>query len=281
MHIVHTIAELRERLDELRCNGARVALVPTMGALHEAHLSLVDTAQRHADAVVVSIFVNPKQFAPGEDLDSYPRTLAADSELCATRGVDIVFAPAAAEMYGRGFQTEVEVTELGRSKLCAVTRPHFFGGVATVVLKLLNIAMADVAVFGEKDFQQLLVIRRMCADLNHPTAIIGSPVVREAGGLAMSSRNRYLSEDQKRRAQNIFGALVDMQKALKSGVSDVHQLVSDARVRIEAAGGLVDYVAVVDSDSLVPLASVQSPARALVAATFGGARLIDNAALQA
>jgi len=279
MHVLHTVASVRAWTASRREAGERIGLVPTMGALHEGHLSLVDTARGHADAVLVTVFVNPKQFAPGEDLDSYPRTLGADVAMCAERGAAAVFAPNAREMYPGGFQTAVEVSELGLGRLCAVSRPHFFGGVATVVLKLLNIAMADVAVFGDKDYQQLQVIKRMCRDLDHPTAIVGSPLVREESGLAMSSRNRYLSDEERAAAAGISAALFAMADAVAAGQRDVRLLTARAHEAVTAAGGAVDYVSIVDAADLEPIASVQTAARGLMAATFGGARLIDNGAL--
>ncbi len=279
MQTVHAITRARTWIKQRRGRGGRVALVPTMGALHEGHLSLVDTAKRHAEHVVVSIFINPKQFAAGEDLDSYPRTLDDDVRMLEARGVGLVFAPSGREMYPDGFQTAIEVTQLGTGKLCAISRPHFFGGVATVVMKLLNIAMADVAIFGEKDYQQLQVIRRMCADMNHLTEIIGSPLVREESGLAMSSRNRYLAPQQAEAATAISKALFAMQRAVAKGHVNTDGLVREATAMITAAGGRVDYVQTVDAATLEPIASVQSAARCLAAVWFGEARLIDNIAL--
>ena len=251
-----------------------------MGALHEGHLSLVDTAKQHVDEVVVTIFVNPKQFAPGEDLDSYPRTFNQDCRLCSTRGVGAVMALAQQEVYPDGYQTSVNVDHLGRDRLCAVSRPHFFRGVATIVLKLLNIVMADVAVFGEKDYQQLQVIKRLCLDLHHPTQIIGSPLVREPSGLAMSSRNRYLSEQQREAATSISKALTALKEGVQSGRVELEVALRQARTTIERAGGKIDYLAAVDGQTLESIASVQSFGRVLIAAEFGPARLIDNIALE-
>ena len=248
-----------------------------MGALHEGHLRLIDHALAHADAVIVSLFVNPTQFAPGEDFERYPRTLAADQEACAGRGVQWIFAPSAREMYPEGDQTEVAVPELAAG-LCGVSRPHFFGGVARVVLKLLNIARADIAVFGEKDYQQLQVIRRMTRDLHHPTRILAAETVRESDGLAMSSRNRNLSADERRRAPELQRALAKLAARLQ-GVSDawaVDRAVQIARARIEAAGGRVDYLSVVDADDLAVATDCQRARRVAAAAWFGETRLIDN-----
>ncbi len=273
--VVRTVAGLRALRRGL---AGSVALVPTMGALHEGHLTLVDHAATLADYVVVSIFVNPTQFAPGEDFDSYPRTFEADCALCASRGVAVVFAPLASEMYPDGDQTEVQAPALG-SGLCGVTRPHFFAGVARVVLKLLNIAQADAAVFGEKDYQQLQVIRRMARDLHHPTRIVGAPTHREPDGLAMSSRNRYLSAPQRHAAAAIYRALRGVQTAVSQGERDAARLIDAAKAEIVAAGGEPDYVAIVDAQNLNELARIDRPARAAVAAWFGEARLIDNVAL--
>ena len=277
--LLHSIDRARAWVRTRRSRGETIALVPTMGALHEGHLTLVDTARRNADHVVVTIFVNPRQFAPGEDFDSYPRTLDDDYRMCQARGVGLVIAPDRAAIYPEGYQTSVQVERLGQGKLCAASRPHFFGGVATVVLKLLNIVQADVAVFGEKDYQQLQVIRRMCEDLHHPTRIVGSPLVREPDGLAMSSRNRYLSADQRQAATSIHAALQAMKAQVSAGAQDPDALVRQATGAIEQAGGRVDYVSVADAITLEPIALVQTPCRALVAAWFGEARLIDNMAL--
>ena len=277
--LIHQIQTLREATDRWQAEnpGKKLALVPTMGALHEGHLQLIDHAHRHADAVIVSIFVNPTQFAPDEDLDAYPRTLAADCAACSDRGVRWVFAPSACEMYPHGDQTTVEVPQLSAG-LCGRSRPHFFGGVARVVLKLLNIAQADVAVFGEKDYQQLHVIRRMAADLHHRTAILSAPTVREADGLAMSSRNRYLNATQRAAAAALPAALVQLAAvaARDPGADGLAAAVAAARHRIESVGGRIDYLEVVDAQSLAPITKISQPARVLVAAWLGDTRLIDN-----
>lgn len=274
--VVHSIAGLRAWRAAHR--GASVALVPTMGALHEGHLRLCDAAAAAADLVVVSVFVNPTQFAPHEDLDRYPRTLEADCEATAKRGVALVFAPTAAEMYPPGFQTEVRVRELARG-LCATSRPHFFDGVALVVLKLLNAAMADVAIFGEKDWQQLQVVRRLAADLDHPTRILAAPLVRDPDGLAMSSRNRYLARATRQAALSLPEALRAAARAAQTGTRDVAQLERAAAETIAAAGGTVDYVTIVDEATLLPQERVTATSRILAAATFDGTRLIDNLGL--
>ena len=249
-----------------------------MGALHDGHLSLVDRARQDADAVVVSIFVNPMQFGPKEDFGAYPRQLAADAALCARAGVGLVFAPARAAMYPPGFETHVEVGQL-TTRWCGASRAGHFRGVTTVVLKLLNAAMADVAVFGEKDWQQLQAIRRMARDLDHPTAIVGAPIVREADGLAMSSRNAYLTSDDRARALAIARSVQAARIGVAAGVRDADTISDGVARAIESAGGRVDYVAVVDPDSLEPVAAIAAPARLLVAAFFGRTRLLDNIAL--
>ena len=274
------VAALRAAIAAARSESpdARVALVPTMGALHEGHLTLCDRAREHAEHVVVSIFVNPTQFAPHEDLDRYPRTLDADLRALTGRGVRWVFAPSASEVYPPGFQTEVRVTEVSQG-LCADSRPHFFGGVALVVLKLLNAAMADVAVFGEKDWQQLQVIRRMARDLNHPTTIVGAPLIRDPDGLAMSSRNAYLDAPTRQAALALPRALADAAAAVTNGTTDAVALRHAAIAAIEAAGGVVDYVTIADEESLQTQDRVASGSRIFAAASFGGTRLIDNLAL--
>lgn len=280
--VVHTVVDLRDAIARWRAEhpGKKLALVPTMGALHEGHLQLVDYAFTRADAVVVSVFVNPTQFAPGEDFERYPRTLDRDRAACASRGVTWIFAPTAREMYPEGDQTRVTVPELAAG-LCGRSRPHFFGGVARVVLKLLNIAGADVAVFGEKDYQQLQVIKRMARDLHHRTAILGAPTVRAADGLAMSSRNRYLSPSARRRAAELYAALNDVASAVARGgeTTDLSAAMAHARRRIEATGARIDYLEVVDAEDLSPVTRVERPCRLLVAAWLDGTRLIDNTAL--
>ena len=279
--VQETVYGVREALEQWRSAHpqGKVALVPTMGALHAGHLELIGAAARIADVVVVSIFVNPTQFAPGEDFESYPRTLQADLKALSTIAeVLLVFCPAKHEMYPPGDQTHVSVPALS-TPLCGQSRPHFFGGVATVVIRLLNIVMADVAVFGEKDFQQLQVIRRMAIALHHRTEIVGVPTVREPDGLAMSSRNRYLSAQQRLNAAAIYQSLLNMQIAIDEGQLDCAPLVEQAKATISAAGGRIDYVQIVDPQNLQIKTSVDTACRVLAAAWFGEARLIDNLAL--
>ena len=270
---------LRSALVDFTASGT-IALVPTMGALHEGHLTLVRVAQAMADHVVVSIFVNPTQFGPGEDLDAYPRQLADDAALLAAEGVAILWAPAASEMYPDGFATTISVGDIG-TVLCGASRPGHFDGVATVVAKLFNQIAPDMAVFGEKDWQQLAVIRQMARDLDlirpAPEKIIGVPTVRETDGLAMSSRNRYLSDIDRQKAVTLPTAMRDAITAIKGG-DDVGPVLATLRQRLLRAGfSSVDYATLADAHSLVPLdREADVPTRLLVAARIGGTRLIDN-----
>ena len=276
--IVTTVATLRERIGLWRRGGARVGLVPTMGALHDGHLSLVRETQSRADRSVASIFVNPAQFAPHEDFDRYPRDLASDAEKLGSVGLDLVFAPSVAEMYPQGFATKIEVGGPAQG-LETDFRPHFFAGVATVVAKLLIAAMPDVAIFGEKDYQQLLVIRRLTVDLGLPIEILGGPIIREADGLAMSSRNAYLTPEQRKIAGRLNIVLRDAITRLKHGdpVAVAEQFGrSDL---LEAGFDSVDYVAIRDAATLETIESLDRPARILAAAKIGGTRLIDNMAV--
>jgi pantoate--beta-alanine ligase len=276
--IVTTIAELHTEIAGWRRGGARVGLVPTMGALHEGHLSLVRQMQSRADKVVASIFVNPAQFAPHEDFDRYPRTLESDAAKLAEVSLDLIFAPTVAEMYPAGFATSLTVGGPSAG-LETDFRPHFFGGVATVVAKLLIAAMPDSAIFGEKDYQQLLVVRRLTADLGLPIEIVGAPIVREADGLAMSSRNAYLKPEERMVAGRLNLVLRDAITRLKHGdaVAVAEQFArSDLR---EAGFGTVDYVAIRDAATLERIERLDRPARILAAAKIGATRLIDNMAV--
>lgn len=277
--IIHErIIDLRDTVSGWRKSKNTIALVPTMGALHEGHLSLVRLAKEMADRTIVSIFVNPAQFAPHEDFDSYPRERDEDVKKLAALGVDLVFAPPRDEVYPENFSTSVKVDGISEG-LCGVSRPHFFGGVATVVAKLLNQAQADYAIFGEKDYQQLLVIRRMARDLDINTTIIGGPIVREADGLAMSSRNAYLTPKEKKSAPSLYAALTQAASALAKGVQQGSAL-KQATETLEKAGFKIDYLEVRDSEDLSPIdGPVSRPARVFAAAFLGKTRLIDNVAV--
>lgn len=277
--IVTSVAALRARLSAWRRDGARIGLVPTMGALHDGHLSLVREAAARTGKVVISVFVNPAQFAPHEDFDRYPRTLDADTaKLAETGAADLVFAPSVAEMYPQGFATKIEVGGPSAG-LETEFRPHFFAGVATVVAKLLIAALPDIAMFGEKDYQQLLVVRRLAADLGLPVDIVGGAIMREADGLAMSSRNAYLKPDERRVAGQLNRILKDAAARARAG-----QAIADAEMQASSAllaAGFqsVDYVAIRDAASLAPLTTLSAPARILAAAKIGTTRLIDNMAV--
>ncbi|MEZ5338689.1 MAG: pantoate--beta-alanine ligase [bacterium] len=282
MLIVTTVDELRRQTGILlREQGGPVGLVPTMGALHQGHMSLVHRAGEECGVLVASIFVNPTQFNEQSDLDNYPRTLEADSALCERNGVDIVFAPSPAEVYPQGFSTSVHVSGVSE-RWEGEFRPGHFDGVATVVAKLFGMLMPDRAYFGEKDFQQLAVIRRMTADLNLPVEIIGCPTVRESEGLALSSRNTLLSEDERRSAVLISQAL---QAALVEGMTgntDAANILSLSKGIVEQDGKLqIEYLAVVDPQTLEPRAGeLQDRDRIITAVRCGGVRLIDNMELR-
>lgn len=275
MQIIRQLPALRERLKLLRAKGETIALVPTMGALHAGHLSLVEIAAREADHVIASIFVNPKQFAPGEDFDRYPRTEDQDAVALANAGVALLWMPPVEEVYPPGFATTVSVAGLGEG-WCGADRPGHFDGVATVVAKLFNQVRPDVAVFGEKDWQQLAIIRRMARDLDFDGVIIGGPTVREADGLALSSRNRYLSPTDRQRAAVLPAALRAAADAIDDGRT-IDVALAEAKAAILAGGfGAVDYLGAVDAATLEPLAMLDREGRLLAAARIGETRLIDN-----
>ena len=279
--IVRTVAEMREHVRAWKAAGQRVALVPTMGALHEGHLSLIRLAQTRAERVVASVFVNPKQFAPHEDFDAYPRGEAADAEKLASVDCDLLFAPGPAEMYAPGFSTLVTVSGVSEP-LEGAARPQFFGGVATVVAKLFIQSQADVAVFGEKDYQQLQVVRRMARDLDIPIEIVGAPTARAEDGLALSSRNAYLSAAERAAAAALPAAMKAAAAAVAAG-GRIDEAEQTATAALKAAGfGQVDYVEVREAGDLSRLGPGPKGAaqgRILVAAWLGKTRLIDNMAV--
>ncbi len=277
MRTATTIAAVRETLREERARGARIGLVPTMGNLHQGHLALVDSAREATDHVVVSIFVNPLQFGPNEDFDRYPRTLARDQEKLAAAGVDLLFAPTLADVFPKPLEktTRVEVPELS-DVLCGAFRPGHFVGVATVVNILFNLVQPDVAVFGQKDYQQLLVIRRMVEDLHLPVEVHSMATVREASGLAMSSRNAYLGEEERQRALVLYQTLCWGRDRILDGARDYRALEQQAAQRLEQAGFRPDYFAVRRAADLGLPDTHEVSMVLLAAAWLGQARLIDN-----
>ena len=282
-HVIHESARFRRACDDARARGERVGLVPTMGALHRGHLSLVEEARRRGcEHVAVTIFVNPLQFGPSEDFDRYPRTLDDDVRMCRDAGVHTVFAPAREAMYPRGFQTHVEVERI-TTRLEGAHRPTHFRGVTTVVAKLLNLAGPCTAVFGRKDYQQWKIIERMVADLDMPAEIVGAPIVREADGLALSSRNRYLTKEERERALAIVATLREAAGAFGRGERDPRVLSALAEARLAPHVDRIDYAALADPDELTPLDTAPLPERALlaIAAHVGRTRLIDNLVLGA
>ncbi|MBB4631898.1 pantoate--beta-alanine ligase [Sphingosinicella soli] len=275
---MRTVAALRARVREWRAAGRSVALVPTMGALHAGHLALVAAGFARADRVVASVFVNPKQFGPNEDFSRYPRREAEDAAALAGAGCNLLFAPAPEDVYPAGFATGVHVAGL-TADLDGAHRPGHFDGVTTVVSKLLNQAQADFAMFGEKDYQQLLTVRRMAADLDIATQIVGVPTVREADGLALSSRNAYLSADERARAALFPKTLIAARDAVRAGTA-VEAALAEAEAALRAAGLVPDYVALRDAETLEPVRSLERPARILSAVRLGSTRLIDNLAVE-
>jgi pantoate--beta-alanine ligase len=272
---VRTVADLRTVVNAWQAAGERVALVPTMGALHRGHLALVERGRALCRRVVTSLFVNPTQFGPNEDFSRYPRDEAADAALLAGAGCDLLYAPDVAEMYPAGFATTVIPGPIAERQ-CGPFRPGHFAGVATVVSKLLLQSQADVALFGEKDFQQLQVIRRVARDLDIPVAIEGVPTVRESDGLALSSRNVYLTPEQRAVAPALYRTLREMARRLEAG-EDVTAVTAGGLATLESAGfTAIDYLVVSDAETLVPLASSDRPGRILSAVWLGKTRLIDN-----
>lgn len=282
MNTVKTVLDLRAAVARARSEGKRIGLTPTMGNLHSGHVALVSKAVQRADFVVATIFVNPLQFGPNEDLATYPRTLAADQEKLLQAGCHLLFTPTVEEMYPHGMadQTLVSVPHLSEG-LCGASRPGHFDGVATVVSKLFNMVQPDLAVFGEKDFQQLAVIRAMVRDLNMPIKIIGEPTVRADDGLALSSRNGYLSPEQRAAAPALYRVISQIGTAIRAGEQDFVRLLEDGRRELEAAGFRIDYLEIRDASSLRPATAKDSDLVILAAAFLGKTRLIDNLHLNA
>ncbi|MGQ9575418.1 MAG: pantoate--beta-alanine ligase [Thermoguttaceae bacterium] len=278
--LIATVAELREALEPARRSGQKIGLVPTMGALHEGHLSLVRACRAECDLTVVSIYVNPSQFGPTEDFARYPRTLQADLELLAGCGAEIAFAPSDAEVYPDGYATWVEVGSVARP-LEGECRPGHFRGVATIVLKLLNMVGPQIAYFGQKDYQQALVIRRLVRDLNVPTTIRLCPIVREPDGLAMSSRNRYLAPEERKRAAVLYTSLCLAKDLLAQGQTSAPAIAQQMqRILLSAQPARIDYIALVDPETLQPVQQITGPTLAALAVVIGQTRLIDNSLLE-
>ncbi|MHC4352906.1 MAG: pantoate--beta-alanine ligase [Planctomycetota bacterium] len=276
MEVSETIESVRGLVAEARKQGVKVGLVPTMGALHAGHISLMDAATKDCDFVIVSIFVNPTQFGPGEDLASYPRPFEADLETCRKAGVDVVFAPAPEQMYPAENLAWVTVEKL-TEPLCGRDRPTHFRGVTTVCTKLFNIVGPDVAYFGQKDAQQAIVIKRMVADLNMPLEIVICPTVREPSGLAVSSRNQYLSEQQKKDATNIYKSLQLCRQMIEAGTRDARQVVGEMEnILRQIPAAQIEYVSIVNAETLEDVDRVSGEILAAVAVRIGPSRLIDN-----
>jgi len=276
MDTITDIQKMQERCAAARAEGRRIAFVPTMGYLHEGHLSLLREGRRRGDLLVLSIFVNPAQFGQGEDFESYPRDLTSDAAMARAEGVDLVFSPEAREMYPSGYASYVNVEGL-TDTLCGASRPGHFRGVTTVVAKLFAIVQPHVALFGRKDFQQLTVIRRMAADLNFPVEIVGVPIVREADGLAMSSRNVYLSPEERRQALALSRALAEGRKMAADGQRDTGEILAFLRALIEAEpDARIDYLQICDQHTLGAQERVDADSALLMAVFVGKTRLLDN-----
>jgi len=271
-----TVEKVRASVAEARRQGKKIGLVPTMGALHIGHTSLIEEAAKRTDFIVVSIFVNPTQFGPGEDFRKYPRPFEDDLEICRKAGVDLVFAPTAEQMYGAENLTWVNVEKL-TEPLCGQFRPGHFRGVTTVCAKLFNIVLPDIVFFGQKDAQQAIVIKRMAADLNMPLEIVVCPTVREPGGLAMSSRNQYLTQRQKKDAAQIYKSLLKCRDMIESDVKDTQEIIAAMRQILEQALSIeIQYVSIVDAETLRSLDKAAKEVLAAVAVKIGSTRLIDN-----
>jgi len=276
MESANTIEKVRSLVKIARSKGKKIGLVPTMGALHIGHVSLMEAAVKDCDFVVVSIFVNPTQFGPGEDFEKYPRPLQADLEICKKAGVDVVFAPSPGQMYPAENVTWVNVEKL-TEQLCGKSRPVHFRGVTTVCTKLFNIIAPDIAYFGQKDAQQAIVIKRMVADLNMPLQIVICPTVREPNGLAVSSRNQYLTAQQKKDAANIYKSLQTCRKLINDGTIETNQIIAEMqKILRRILSSEIEYVSIVDAETLQSIDKITGKVLAAVAVKVGPARLIDN-----
>ena len=279
MRVIESISEMQQAAELWRNEGTRIGLVPTMGYLHEGHLALARKARDLADIVVVSIFVNPTQFGPGEDYERYPQDMERDVRLLTELGVDITFAPKASEMYSPGYQTYVEVRDLTQP-LCGRSRPGHFLGVTTVVSKLFNIVRPHTAVFGEKDYQQLITIKRMVEDLNMAVEVVGHPIVRESDGLAMSSRNTYMTNEQRQTALRLNRSLKEAEQLVAAGERRSEVILARVREYLDEGSGLrIDYADLRNPRTLQEVASVEGPTLLAMAAYIGKARLLDNRVL--
>jgi pantoate--beta-alanine ligase len=279
MKIMETAGDMQAVAEQARLKGKKISFVPTMGYLHEGHLSLVRMAQKLGDLLVVSIFVNPSQFAPHEDFETYPRNFQRDFDMVEKEGVDILFTPKADDIYPEGYQTYVNLEKLP-NHLCGVSRPTFFRGVATVVTKLFNIVKPHTAVFGKKDYQQFLVIRRMVFDLNMDIDIVGGETIREPDGLAMSSRNAYLTASQRKSGLSLNKALLAAKKAVESGITDASQIILETKEFIGSHPETqIDYVTICDPETLEEIHIINRPALMALAVKVGSTRLIDNVIL--
>jgi pantoate--beta-alanine ligase len=280
MNVIKSVTEMQVFSDACRKQGKTIVFVPTMGYLHQGHAHLMQEGRKLGDVLIVSIFVNPTQFGPGEDFEKYPRDWDRDAQLCASANVDVIFAPTAEEMYPQGYQTLITVSQVSEN-LCGVSRPTHFQGVATVVAKLFNCTKPHVALFGEKDFQQLVVIKRMVKDLNMDTQIIGVPTVREQGGLAMSSRNTYLSTEERISALSLSQGLAQARELFQQGERSALVLIATVREIIEKEKcAAVDYIKVCDIETLQDIETIARPAVMALAVKIGKARLIDNIVLK-
>lgn len=280
MQVITGIKEMQTFSNKVRREGKTIALVPTMGFLHPGHLSLMEEGRQQADLLVISIFVNPTQFGGGEDFEDYPRDLEKDQQLAKEVGVDVIFAPTMVEMYPAGFQTYVQVEEVTKN-LCGISRPAHFRGVTTVVCKLFNVVKPHTVIFGEKDFQQLVAIRQMVSDLNLDVEIVGMSIFREEDGLAMSSRNRYLTEDERKAALSLFHSLKQASALFEQGERKAGEIVREVKKIIEAEKlAQIDYVKVCDTKMLRDLEQIDREAVIALAVRIGKARLIDNIVLK-